>query len=159
MAFFFFGAWVGQRWDQWMGIIRSNAVFWALPAIVLMAAWAVFRDVGYGPLYALPTIGFVVVASALALRLQNKNSVAPLIFIGKNSIVFYATHFPSIYLIMGACKQLGLTNINLIALIALLGTLAIGFALSFARTRLWVVRRLFEGPDFRILLPKKLAVS
>lgn len=146
MAFFFLGAWVGGHWALWMRVVRSRAALLGWVVIIGASAAAIIYQLNYGPFYVLPALCFVVAISATAFRMQGARGAVPLIFVGQNSLIFYVSHFPTIYLIMGLCRTLGIEAAEAATLIAFPVALLAGLLLTLAARASRIVDLLFVAP-------------
>jgi fucose 4-O-acetylase-like acetyltransferase len=147
MAFFFLGSWAGGHWALWMRVVRSRAALLGWIVIVGASAAAVIYDLHYGPFYAAPALCFIVAVSATAFWIQAARWCAPLIFMGQHSLIFYVSHFPVIYLIMGFCRALGVEAAEVATMVAFPAALLAGLLLVLAARASRIVDLLFVGPQ------------
>ncbi|WP_257538374.1 acyltransferase [Sphingobium sp. CFD-1] len=146
MAFFFLGSWVGGHWALWMRVVRSRAALLGWIVIVGASAAAVVYELHYGPLYAFPALCFIIAVSATAFWIQAARWCAPLIFMGQHSLIFYVSHFPTIYIVMGFCRGLGVKQAEVATMVAFPVALLVGLLLVLASRASWVVDLLFVAP-------------
>jgi len=146
MAFFFLGAWAGAHWEPWMRVVRARKALLAWVVVAGASAAAVALGLRYGPVHVLPALAFIVAVSAVAWRQQGNRRLAPLIFVGRNSLIFYVSHFPTIYLVIGLCRWLGLREAALATLAALPVALLVGALLVRAAQANRIVELLFVAP-------------
>lgn len=147
MAFFFLGHALAKRPGLLERLTTPWAAMAALPVVVALSAYAVLWGEGvvYGPFLFLPVgCGIVVLVTAVRAATRHGRGEA-LAFLGRNSLVFYASHYPLTYLVVGATLDAGLP-LPLIAAISLLTSLGVGTALVVMAAEWAPVRALFERP-------------
>ena len=146
-TFFFLGYWFATS-----ATLRSSVRGWLIPvAGVIAIAWGTASaiwgiELAYRGEFALFTVCGILVAAWLAQRARGR-WVRTLAFIGRNSIVYYVTHFPLMTLVVFAALQLGWTKDPIIWIPCLLVGLAGATAFAHGRHRPWVAW-LFEMPGF-----------
>ncbi|SCW73985.1 Fucose 4-O-acetylase [Sphingobium faniae] len=146
MAFFFLGSWAGGHWALWMRVVRSRAALLGWIVIAGASAAAVVWQLRYGPVHVVPALCFIVAVSATACRMEGARGCAPLIFMGQNSLIFYVSHFPAIYIVMGVCRALGVEAAEAATLIAFPLALLAGLLLALAARVSRIVDLLFVAP-------------
>ena len=148
MAFFFFGHLIGHRADLLARLTTARMAWLSLPVAVALSVFAVSqgRDVSYGPLLFAPVSCGIVVLVVVARALTERGHVEPLAFLGRHSLVFYVSHFPLIYLVMGATLQSGL-GLPLVGLVSFATSLGVGTALALLSEESALVRGLFQRPS------------
>jgi fucose 4-O-acetylase-like acetyltransferase len=144
IAAFLCGTWAWQHRERWLGIVRRWWVMALLAVPTAVGAWFAITvgDTQYNPL-AFP---LVVCGLALALGLAQRVPDARIIrYIGRNSIVFYVTHwivvFWSIRLLDAAVP--GLPALVLVAA-ALASAVLVGLGVTWLSLRVWPVALLFR---------------
>ncbi|MCR2825250.1 acyltransferase family protein [Microbacterium sp. zg.Y909] len=150
MAFFFAGWWWAQAEERLRIGLRTRVAIVAV-GLLLAAATAVLSATGtverYEASFAWGTVGLI---AAIALGLPStatRRWARPLEFVGRNSIVFYVSHYPVILALdswLLAATDDGSLWIS--ATLTMVAALAVGVVLTVARDRIPVVRWLFEWP-------------
>ena len=146
-AFFLAGWWwasssdrvrLGRR-TRW--IVVSAGLLLAIAASVLSALGFALR---YEAGFAWGTAGLIAAVALGLPSLQGRRWETWFEYVGRNSIVFYVSHYPVIYILdlvlLGALAEPALTVLSAIAAIG------VGVLLSLARERFPVLRWLFEWP-------------
>ncbi len=155
MAFFFLGHWLTQRPDLLARLTTGRMALVVLPVAVALSAYATVAEqrVVYGdPVLFVPVTCGILILIAAARALGPRGPAEPLAFLGRNSLVFYVSHFPLTYLVMGATLQDGLP-LPLVALISFAASLGVGIALVVLAEQSALVRSLFERPSVGVLAP------
>lgn len=131
-GFFFLGKWASEHAALLQRIIDSRKTLIILP--IVFGYGAVFA--AYGPWrYYPPHIPFsvagILLALALASRVTWQTWTRTWSFVGRNSIIYYATHFPVIVLVIRIGLELG-WNTDITVAAGLVTALAVGtgFALN-----------------------------
>jgi surface polysaccharide O-acyltransferase-like enzyme len=148
MAFFFLGHWLAQRPGLLARLTSGRMALLALPVALALSTYATIAEhhVVYGdPVLFVPVMGGILVLIAAARALPLRGPARPLAFLGRNSLVFYVSHFPLTYLVMGATLQDGL-GLPLVALVSLAASLGVGTALVVLSERFALARGLFQRP-------------
>lgn len=150
MAVFFLGEIAHSAHDSWVAVLKSR---WTLVSLVAVAAVSValFRGsiVLYDPMWASATIAGLILACWAFSRLTRFTETAPmraLEFMGKNSVVFYVVHFPTIWAVMVTLGGLGIDNPWLLFAAAATTAFVVGTVLAHLR-RFAVVEILFSLPS------------
>ena len=118
MSFFFLGAAAARAPRAWAWLLGSRLVL--APAVVgavVVVLYAQARDAtsttifdGYNPSTALGSAAGVVVIIRLARIVGQRRGLTPLRFVGRHSIIYYASHVPTIYCVAHFCRWGGLTS-------------------------------------------------
>lgn len=150
MAVFFLGEIAYSAHDSWIAILKSRWTLIGLVAVVAVSI-ALLRGavVLYDPLWASATIAGLILACWAMSRLVRFTDTAPmrsLEFMGKNSVVFYVTHFPIIWGVMVTLSSFGIENPWVLFGTAALAAFTIGAALAHLRPRVFVIGLLFSLP-------------
>lgn len=146
-GFFFLGHFCKLEGDRFERLLRSRAVLLAIP---FASAFAIYSAV-YGPFryqgsLAIFSICGILALARLSLALQHRSWTGPIQYVGRHSIIFYATHFPIIIGVIFLSTRLfggplwAIVPLDLT--IALLG----GLSLSYLAER-GPVKYLFQAPD------------
>lgn len=69
-------------------------------------------------------------------------------YVGRNSLKFYVSHFPAIYLFDVMAVRLGVTNTDILVVASMVFALSVGLILSVASERSKAVQLLFSVPKF-----------
>lgn len=148
MGFFFLGKLVAEHRDVLTRVLASR---WSWAAVVVAGGWGFVSALidprsSWGALAPLSAVG-VLAAIKLAQLVDDRAWTAPLQYVGRHSLVFYATHFPVITAVSWAGWMLG---------IPVLITVAAGFVLAILVGMLAVrlqqrtfAKVLFEFPRLR----------
>lgn len=138
-------------------VINSGRVFleksrpWLLPlsaAIFLAAglASAIGVPVQYQPLFVLAPIGGIV----LSLYLAPSTTIGPvrraLGYVGRDSIVFYVTHFVTMWVVMETLQSVGVTSPWVMYVVGVSLAVLTGVVFTWLRARSWIVATLFSFP-------------
>ena len=145
-VFFFTGAWVARGITDVPGLLRGRPLLVALltaGALGLAVASGVDRGVNYDPLYIPGSLAGVAVAVLGAASLSHRSTTA-LRFVGRSSIVYYASHFPVMLGVVALCLAVDAPWWVTVPALAV-GGLAVGTLLTVLRDRV-PVRWLFEAP-------------
>ena len=146
-GFFFLGHFCKLQGDKFERLVMSR---WTLALIPFAIGFAVVSAV-YGPfryqgIFAIFSLCGILGLARLSLILQHRSWTAPVQYIGRNSIIFYTTHFPIIIAVIYVSTVLfGGPMWALVPLdfaVALLG----GLSFSYLAAR-GPVKYLFEAPD------------
>jgi surface polysaccharide O-acyltransferase-like enzyme len=148
MAFFFLGHYLGQRPELLKALTSRRVALMVLPVALALSAYAVLQEpsVVYGrPSLFLPMICGIAVLVAATRAISERGHTGPFSFLGRHSLIFYVSHYPVMYLIMGISLEAGL-SLPQIALASLTAALAAGYGLTLASQRWGLVQALFERP-------------
>ncbi len=147
MAFFFLGHALAKRQEFLGHLTTLRAVLLALPVALALSAYAVIEGgaVVYGPLLFLPVVCGIVVLIFI-VRVAIKHGLGQtLAFMGRNSLVFYVSHYPLMFWVMGAALGMGV-SLPIIFALSMMTTLGAGTLLVILAAKWGVVRALFERP-------------
>lgn len=148
------------RLGWWKSFVRSRwTTIFGVPVILFFVAVRLFGNEWdpeykawkYDVAWISATFAGIAVASAAAIWVQNSKFIAlnrVLEFMGKNSIVYYLTHYPVIYGTVLACSEIGVSNAWLACGISLTTALLVGTFSVYAGQRVGPVRWLYQFPYF-----------
>ncbi|WP_129339236.1 acyltransferase family protein [Cellulomonas endophytica] len=143
-VFFFTGAWVAQRLPDPTVLLRGRVrlLLLGVPALALGVA-AALLTLRYESITVPLSFAGIAVAIAAAAAVPSLRS-ARIRFVGRNSIVFYAVHYPVMWVLVQAGDRLGAPWWVLLPVLLAAGVAA-GWAVARVRDRV-PVRWLFELP-------------
>ena len=145
-VFFFTGAWVARSVPDVPALLRGRRVLVAVLAAAALGfavASGIDRGVNYDPLFVPLSLAGVAVAVLGAASLPHR-STAALRYVGRSSIVYYASHFPVMLGVVAVCLAVDAPWWVTVPALVLAG-LAVGTLLTALRDRI-PVRWLFEAP-------------
>lgn len=151
MAFFFAGAWVERHFDRWIGLIKSQRVWPMVLVLVACMTASGYLNLAYGPDYFPISIMMIVAVCTIASRIGDPRVAGALTYAGRNSIVFYVSHYAVIYITVRALIALGFSHPAAICAIAMATALLAGWGLVVMRNRFALFRALFEAPKMEPL--------
>lgn len=142
--FFFLGRWASENRDWLMRTAASPKVWYLAPvALGFGAASAWFGPWRYQSILVLFSLAGILVAIKCAIRFNGPRS-EPLQFVGRNSLIYYVTHFPVIVLVVRAADAMGLDS-RVIIPTGLVMALAVG-TVAARLSATTPLRWLFEIP-------------
>lgn len=110
---------------------------------------AKFGSIKYDPVYIWAPIGLIFLVLWLSRFYSNNPSMRMIEWIGRNSIVFYCTHFPAILISCWAFARTGwFSNGTYLYVCTFLMTVIVGIVFQWLRFRIVFIRALF---DFRLV--------
>lgn len=132
---------------------------WVIAAAALVSvasglAGSAGLPIQYNALFIVAPLAGIVVGVTTLPALEGKPGAEQLAFVGRNSIVFYATHFTIIWIVAAGLQAVGVTNGLVMYTAGAIVALVIGYALSKLRTRSAAIEALFDFPA-----PKAKAVQ
>lgn len=149
MAFFFTGHYLGKHPDVLIRLTSSRAVLAALPAVAVLSVYASLYaggyEIVYSPVLFLPIACGTVLLIALSRQVAGLDWTRPLAYLGRHSLIFYVSHYPLIFLVMGATLEAEI-GLPLVALISFVAAIAVGTALTVLSQRTMLIRALFQFP-------------
>lgn len=146
MSLFFLGAAASCYKNIIMSVVRSSWVWSITPFIAVSAYVTVIENLSFGPYWViLSAMGFIFFA-AIAQRLETTTISKPLIWIGQRSIIFYVSHAIIIIITSRIFEGLEITSYVFTALVAIVFSLAGGWALAVAERKFFYIRWLFIFP-------------
>lgn len=148
LAFFLLGEVAARTGDRWLPWTRRWYVL--VPAALLVVGTGVLGAVGvqtrYEPVFAVSVVGFLVLAIWLLPRIASTRVGAALRYLGRDSIVPYATHWPVVILVGMGLAAVGVATPTAVFLVALFVSLAVGVAAIALTHRSSVATWLFRWP-------------
>lgn len=134
-GFFFLGSLLEHQRDRFEAVVSSPRVWWLLPPVVVFST--VFAVLGpwryHGLLAVFSCAGILLLIKAARLPFVEAHS-STLQFVGRESLVFYCTHFPVLLGVAWLARRLGLP-VGATVLLGVVATLAVGVAAA------WLARR------------------
>lgn len=135
---------------------------WMLPLssfvfLVSGAASVAGIDVQYNTLFIFSPICAVITLVLVFPALRSGTTLRALAFVGRDSIVFYVSHFTAIWLVVLLLQTIGVDNFWALYAVAVLTSLALGVLFTWARHRNCIVDSLFQFPtvSFSSIWPAK----
>lgn len=148
MMVFFFAGYYFARYG--VGVLRERRV-WLLPiaavaAVVGALLSATGTRVQYEPLFVWVTVAGIVAAVLLAEWAQNARPMAAFAWVGRDSLIFYVTHFPVMYVVARVANRAGMEDGIALYVVAAVSALAVGAAFTATAHRVKPVGWLFTLP-------------
>lgn len=146
-AFFLLGHYAATR----LSAVRFNgttALLGLMAAIVGGGISVASGSIKYNPAYIWAPLGLIVFVLWAAKRYETKPLTTPIEWIGRNSIVFYVTHFPLMVIIARVMPSVGEGNGTIFYMFLLTCALSLGTIIQLLRERYRPFGTLF---DFRML--------
>lgn len=139
---------------QWQRLMNSRWTFLGIASMAVVTIYAIGGDakVLYDPLWLAATLSGVFVVCGLAIRLEPwavRRPLRGLAFLGRNSVVYYTSHFPIIWGTVVICSTLGVTNPWLVYVTGAVAALTIGTLLALLAKKSVLVNLLFALPKRR----------
>ena len=133
-AVFMAGYLVATR-RRWLAALVSSR--WALVAAVIAAVVHIASPLGsgYGPQSVLITAAGVVLLARASRAVADHRAMLPLRFAGRNSIVFYVSHYPVIAVVVTVASGVGMDTWGATAVLGAVVALTVATLLSLLRTR------------------------
>lgn len=145
-VFFFAGYAAASHQAAFDRIVRNNWVALAgAVAAVALAVWSTTHDIQFHAEFAIVSLAGVLAAIWLMSRVGDARWTRPLQFVGRNSIVYYTTHFPLMNAAMLALLAIGVSATAALAPVLFVFALGGGTLLARFRHSPWVAW-LFEAP-------------
>lgn len=126
---------------------------WFVPLLLVTVAIssgasAMGKDVRYEPLFVASPLAATVLCVMVLPSLARQGFVSRAFgFVGRNSLIFYASHVPAIWLVGSEVAALGDMNKNLVFVVCALTALGVGFGLVVLAGRSKLVSVLFRFPE------------
>lgn len=149
MAFFLAGWWWAQNDRRDMAPRLRTVV--VIVGLVLAVAASVLSGMGIAPRYeaafAWGTVGLIAAIVLGVPSTAARRWAMPLEFVGRNSIVFYVSHYPVILaIVLWLLPAFDAGTVWLLALAAVIAAVAVGILLAVGRKKVPPLRWLFEWP-------------
>ncbi len=148
MTFFFLGAFAGRHWDAFLALIDRRESLIAAAVAAIGGVLAAYFDFKSGPAFIALTLAFVIAACHLSRKVADRRWTHLPNYVGRNSLKFYVSHFPAIYLFDVMAVRLGVTNTDILVIASIVFALSFGLILSVAAERSKAVQWLFAVPKF-----------
>lgn len=149
MSYFFLGAFVARHWDAFLAFVDKRTSLAAVLIAILGGVAAAYFDLKSRPIAAPLVFAFIIGACYLSRKVADKSWAQLPNYVGQNSLKFYVSHFPTIYLFDVLGTRLGLEHSGLLAVLSILAALAVGMILSVASERIAPVQWLFSAPKYQ----------
>lgn len=125
---------------------------WLLPlslAIFLGAGLASSLRVAvqYQPLFVLAPVGGIVLCLYLAPSIRLGATSRALGYIGRDSIVFYVTHFVTIWVVVEGLQAAGVVNPWVMYVAGVVSAVSVGLGMTWLRQRSRIIASLFAFPS------------
>lgn len=148
MSYFFLGAYVARHWVAFLAFVDKRTSLFAVLIAVLGGIASAYFDLKSRPVAAPLVFAFIIGACYLSRKVADKPWAQLPNFVGQNSLKFYVSHFPAIYLFDIAAARLGVQNSGLIAVSSIIVAFAVGMLLSLGSERSALIQLLFAAPKF-----------
>lgn len=145
-GFFFAGAWIARHSTALERVLRQRAAL--VGAAVVAGAVALVSatsDVAYDARFALGSFAGILAAISVARRFEGVPWAGWLRGIGRNSLVYYVSHYPVMLGVVALSRLADVEHAGVIAFLGLAAAVAVGAALVRLRRARPVVW-LFEAP-------------
>lgn len=146
MTYFFLGAFAGRHWNAFLALIDRCESLFAAAAAAIGGVCVAYFDVKSNPAFIALTLAFVIAACHLSRKVAGQRWTHLPNYVGRNSLKFYVSHFPAIYLFDVMAVRLGVTTADIVAVASMIFALSVGLMLSVASERSKVVQLLFSLP-------------
>lgn len=151
MMVFFFAGYYFARYGT--GILQKHRAWLLLVAGATTVAGGTLSASGvpvqYEPLFVWVPAAGIVAAVLLAEWAQNTRPMAAFAWVGRDSLIFYVTHFPVMYIVARIANRAGMEDGIALYVIAAVSALAVGVAFSAAARRVKPVGWLFTWPPLQ----------
>lgn len=150
MVFFFAGYYFAR---YGIGVLRESRA-WLLPVSAVIAVVggtlsASGVPLRYEPLYAWAPVAGIIAAVLLVEWAQDARPMVVFGWVGRDSLIFYVTHFPTIYVVARAVHRAGVESGVALFAIAAVSALAVGVAFTAAAHCVKPVGWLFTLPPLQ----------
>lgn len=149
MSYFFLGAFVARHWDAFLTFVDKRTSLVAVLIAILGGIAAAYFDLKSQPMAVPVVFAFIVGACYLSRKVADKPWAQLPNYVGQNSLKFYVSHFPAIYLFDVLGTQLGLEHSGVLAVLSIFVALAVGMIFSVASEKSVAVQWLFSAPKFQ----------
>ncbi|MGN7161717.1 acyltransferase family protein [Sphingomonas sp. SAFR-052] len=146
MAFFFFGGFAGRHWERFLALVDSKACLLAVAVAIVGGFAAAYFDLKSGPAFGVLASIFIIAACHLSRKVGNHLWANMPNFVGRNSLKFYVSHFPAIYLFDKIAVRLGFREVDLLVVVSICFALITGMVLSVASEKISLAKLLFAAP-------------
>ena len=158
LAVFLLGEVAQSSLAKWQKLMSTKWVFVLLFAVGAASLTAATSDeiIRYDVRWFAASMSGVILACFFAIRAADlamgtwlQTCVRAIEFIGRNSVVYYVTHFPVIFGVVLLCADFNVKSPILVMSIAVISALVVGTLLTILRERIPWVDLLFAFPRFR----------
>lgn len=148
MSIFFVGAQAGAHMNRWLKIVDSPWALLSLPvAAVFMFASATQTAYRYQPELLPLFLVCSFAALVLAKRLASYLPMHALQYLGRNSLIFYLSHVPAIFVVSKVLYWNGVRSAELCMALSIGAAMAGGIVLTRCAQNYAAVNWLFEMPS------------
>jgi len=136
MCFFFLGYQIARTPSITAALADRRLLWVCAPIAALLALASTLQGgINYKIELFIPVSAALVLLVGLGPRYGGASWLRPLRFVGRNSVVFFAMHYPMIYLLIGLCLALGIGSIPLISAICTVVPVGLCLVAAWARER------------------------
>lgn len=147
MCIFFLGAYAGQHMARWLRMVDSRWALLSLPtALAAMIASAVLGPFRYQPELLPVFLLCSFAAMVLIKRLATYLPMHALQYLGRNSLIFYLSHVPTIFVVSKLLYWNGVRSADLCMAVSMTAAVIAGVTLTWCSQRSATVNGLFEMP-------------
>jgi fucose 4-O-acetylase-like acetyltransferase len=148
LAFFFLGDAVTRHHDLWSRIVRRRGVELAAAAAVIATAVVGSQMfLRYEPATAVGVLGLAMLAEPVGDRIARTRAGRGLAAIGRNSIVFYTTHWIVVTVCVHVLVLLAAVNGEVLVVVPMALGLAVPALMEVLRRRWWLISLLYAWPQ------------
>lgn len=145
-GFFFAGNLAAVYSERFHEILGNRVVVGVSAAVAVgFGIFATMVDIQYNALFAPLSLAGILAAIALVRRVGTQRWAAPVRYVGRNSIVYYVSHFPIMHAVLLALMAVGVTSVAVAAPLLFGAALIVGTVLARLKDRP-VVSWLFSAP-------------
>lgn len=149
-AAFTLGELAGGRAREWRRLTDSRwSLLASVPVVLAISATASGRNISYDPMWAASTFAGLIVLTYLSKKFtpgRLPRVQATLAFLGRHSIVYYTSHFPTLVVVIPICAELGIFAPWQAFAIGICTSLLVGTILALLAQRNNVTAALFVLP-------------
>ncbi len=146
-GFFFLGSFIQNHRDAFERLVRSRLTFFVVPpAIAFALISAINGPYRYEGMFAVFSVAGTVGLARFAMACQHQSWTRLVRYVGRNSIIFYTTHFPIIIGVIFITRTWWHAPLVVTAPADFVVAVLLGLGLSYLAAR-GPVKYLFEAPD------------
>jgi surface polysaccharide O-acyltransferase-like enzyme len=147
MCIFFLGAYAGKHMTNWLRMVDSRWALLSLPAaLAAMTASALVGPFRYQPELLPIFLLCSFAAMVLIKRLTTYLPMHALQYLGRNSLIFYLSHVPTIFVVSKLLYWNGVRSADLCMAVSITVAAIVGIMLTWCSQRSAAVNWLFEMP-------------
>ncbi|MET0843111.1 MAG: acyltransferase [Mycetocola sp.] len=145
-GFFFAGNLAATYSERFHDILGNRVVVFVSAAVAVgFGIFATMVDIQYNALFAPFSLAGILAAIALVRRVGSQRWATPVRYVGRNSIVYYVSHFPIMHFMLLALMAVGVTGVAVAAPLLFAAALLVGTGLAYFKDRP-VISWLFSAP-------------